>query len=241
MEKEIILCIPGPWTSRSEFLRAIIEVEPFGEFMFAGHFLTHPKGNDRVEVTYEDGDPRMAESFKIAGQGKISEATLEQIAFHGGVTYLHFPMDLPGQRERIIKFTDVVRRAGGIAIKVESSGVAHEWSSWSYRITGEEFDLYCSACLLVVDDLHYYSCGMHHFGLPECSVPAALDVQDAADLVNRFNLFQIIDQPKLNDGHTFSVDDDAPRYRLTLEEDRRNEPDDLFHNPHGVWVLAPCS
>jgi hypothetical protein len=241
MEQEIILCIPGPWTSQSEFVRAIVTTEPIGEFMFAGRILAHPKGNDHVGVTYEDGDPRMAESFEIAGQGKLSQATLQQIASHGGVAYLHFPMDLPGQRERIIKFTDVVRRAGGIAIKVESSGVAHEWDAWAYRLTGEEFDLYCSACLLVADEDQFYSCGMHHFGVPECSVPSQMGIADAADLINQFNLFQIIDRPRLATGHTFSVDEDAPSYQLTLEQDHRSEPDDLFYNPHGVWVLTPRS
>jgi hypothetical protein len=239
MEQEIILCIPGPWTSRSEFLNAVITVEPHGEFMFAGGILAHPTGNDHVPVTYEDADPRMVEAFEAAGQGKISEATLQRIASHGGVAYLHFPMDLPGQRERMVKFTDVMRRAGGLAIKVESSGVAHEWNRWSYLITGEEFDLYCSACLLVADEDQFYSCGMHHFGHAECSVTSQMELGDAADLINRFNLFQIVDRPRLATGHTFSVDEDAPSFRLNLVEDSRHEPDDLFHNPHGVWVLIP--
>lgn len=238
MEQEIILCIPGPWTSRSEFLRAVITLEPTGEFMFAGAILAHPKGSDHVPVTYEDADPRMVESFRVGGQGKISEATLQQISSHGGVVYLHFPMDLPGQRDRIIKFTDVVRRAGGMAIKVESSGVAHEWDAWSYRLTGEEFDLYCSVCMLVADETYFYSCGMHHFGHPECNVSREMAIEEAADLINRFNLFQIIDRPRLATGHTFSLDDDSPSFRLTLEQDLRHEGDDLFHNPHGGWVLA---
>lgn len=241
MEQEIILCIPGPWTSRSEFLRAIIAVEPTGDFMFAGGILAHPKGNDHVKVTYEDADPRMAESFEVAGQGKISEATHQQIASHGGVVYLHFPMDLPGQRERIIKFTDVLRRAGGIAIKVESSGIAHDWDGWFYWLDGEVHEQYRAVVLLVVDDLHYYSCGMHHFGLPDCSVPASLHAQDAADLAHQFNLFQIIDQPRLGDGHTFSMDAGSPRYQLTWSGDHRHESDDLFLNSHGFWDLTPCA
>ncbi|MCW1924506.1 hypothetical protein OKA05_18215 [Luteolibacter arcticus] len=239
MEQEMILCIPGPWASRSEFLGAIITTEPSGEFIFAGGILTHAREKDFVLLTYEDSDPRMSEAFRVAGQGKISEATLQEIDSHAGVAYLHFPIDLPGQRERVIKFTDVVRRAGGIAIKVESSGVAHQWDRWSYLLTGEEFDLYCSVCLLVGDETHFYSCGMHHFGAPECSVPSQMDVHSAADLINQFNLFQIVDRPRLATGHTFSTDSDSPSFRLALEEDQRHEPDDLFHNPHGLWVLTP--
>jgi hypothetical protein len=240
MDRETILCIPGPWASRSEFLRAIITVEPPGDFMFAACILAHAKERDHVPLTYEDADPRMSESFRVGGQGKLSEATLQKISSHAGVAYLHFPLDLPGQRDRIIKFTDVVRRAGGLAIKVESSGVAHEWNRWSYLLTGEDFDLYCCACMLMADRKHFYSCGMHHFGAPECSVPREMDLGEAADLINQFNLFQIVDRPRLATGHTFSVSDDAPRFRLTLEDDRRHAPDDLFHNPDGIWVLTPC-
>jgi hypothetical protein len=241
MSQEAIFCIPGPWKDRSEFLRAIITLQPPGEFMFAAGVLAHPAGKDHVPLTYEDPDPRMAEAFRVSGQGRISEATLQGVASHAGVVYLHFPPDILEQRERIIKFTDVVRRAGGTAIKVESSGIAHEWDRWSHLLTGSSFDLYCSVSILVADRNHYYSCGMHHFGLPECSVPQAMPVQDAADLINQFNAFQIIDRPRLTSGHTFSADVDAPRFRMTLEQDLRHAPDDLFHNPHGVWDLTPCT
>ncbi|MCW1885649.1 DUF4261 domain-containing protein [Luteolibacter flavescens] len=236
----MILCIPGPWADRSEFLKAIITTEPAGQFIFAGGLLAHPSGEDHVPLTYADADPDMAQAFHLAGQGQISDETLEAISAHGGVAYLHFAMDLPEELERIVKFTDVVRRAGGIAVKVESCGVAHEWERWSKLLSGNAFDHYCSACTLIGGEDYFYSCGMHHFGLPECSIPTDFDAEEAAHLINQFNLYQIVSNPHLESGHTVSLSEESIRFRLTLEEDGRHEADDLFHNPHGVWVLTPC-
>lgn len=238
MNQEAIICIPGPWPNRSAFLRAIIELEPMGEFMFAGGLLAHPSGKDHVELEFCEPYPQMREAFRIAGQGRLSAETLDLIAGHGGVAYLHFPIDFLQQRERLAKFTEVVRRAGGYAVKVESAGVAHEWGRWFYLLSGETFDVYCSCVVLIGDSDRYYSCGMHHFGLPECSLPRSIEVTEAADILNQFNMYQIIEQPQFETGHTFSLSADSPYFRLALVQDSRNEPDDLFHNPHGVWELS---
>ncbi|HEY1084723.1 MAG TPA: hypothetical protein VGE29_20830, partial [Prosthecobacter sp.] len=137
------------------------------------------------------------------------------------------------------KFTGVLRRAGGLAVKVESSGVAHEWDRWFSLLSGSTFDAYCSAVTLIADSERYYSCGMHHFGLPESSLPRSIEIAAAADLMNRFNIYQIAEHPQLVSGHTFSTASDAPFYRLALSPDSRHDADDLFHNPHGVWDLSP--
>lgn len=239
MDQEAVICIPGPWSDRSEFVRAIATQEPVGKFIFLGAILAHPEGEDHVPLEFCDPHDEMRNAFRLAGQGRISEATLDLIEGHQSIAYLHFPLDWPAQRERLAKFTDVVRRAGGYAVKVESSGVAHEWERWFSLLTGTTFDAYCSAVTLIGGSERYYSCGMHHFGLPESSLPASMDVGEAADLMNRFNMYQIIERPELATGHTFSLQADSPRFRLHLSPDSRHEEDDLFHNSHGVWEMTP--
>jgi hypothetical protein len=152
--------------------------------------------------------------------------------------YLHFPLDIRAQRERLIKFTKLLQRLGGLAVKVESAGTAHSWERWFNLLNGSLFDLYCSAVVLVGGTDHFYSCGMHHFGLPECAVPTSVDIGEAADLMNRFNFWQIDEVPTLKSGHTFSLSEDSPRYRVTLQSDNRHEADDTFFNPNGVWYLS---
>lgn len=239
MSQEAIICIPGPWADRSEFLRAIITQQPMGEFMFAGAILAHPSGKDHVPLDFCDRYAEMREAFCIAGQGRLTEHTLDTIDGHRGVAYLHFPVGWLEQRHRLTKFTQVVQRAGGFAVKVESSGVAHEWDRWFSLLSGDTFDAYCSGVTLIGDSGRYYSCGMHHFGLPECSLPRSIDAREAADFMNRFNMYQIVEQPQFASGHTFSLDSDSPHFRLVLSPDSRHAADNLFHNPHGMWDLSP--
>jgi hypothetical protein len=239
MSQEAVICIPGPWADRSEFLRAIITQQPAGVFLFAGGILAHPKGKDHVALDFCDSYSEMREAFRIAGQSRLTESTLDAIEGHCGVVYLHFPMDWMEQRERLMKFTQVVQRAGGFAVKVESSGVAHEWERWFSLLSGSTFDAYCSAVTLIGDSQRYYSCGMHHFGIPECSLTRSIDIREAADLMNRFNLYQIVERPHFASGHTFSLAPDSPHFRLTLSPDSRHDADDLFHNPLGIWDLTP--
>lgn len=233
----MIICIPGPWRDRAEFIRQIVVSEPKGRFMFAGSMLADIEGKDHVPVDFCDPHPQMAKSFEIAGQGKLSASCLEQIRQHASVLYLHFPLDLRDHRERILKFTQVIRRAGGLAVKVESAGVAHPWETWERRLSGSVFDLYCCVIVLIGDKQSFYSCGMHHFGIPECEVPGFVGGAKGAELINHFNSWQINDRPQIKSGETFSVSADELPFRLELQPDSRHSDDELFHNPQGVWVL----
>lgn len=238
MEQELIICIPGPWRDRADFVRRVVMSEPKGRFMFAGGILADIQHKDHVSLEFCDPDSRMTEAFAAAGQGKLPRECLEQIRQHTAVTYLHFPINLHEQRERVAKFTGLVRQAGGIAVKVESAGVAHTWEAWESRLSGSMFDLYCCAIVLVGDKQSFYSCGMHHFGLPECEVPRFMGVADGADLINRFNAWRINDRPMINSGETFSLAANELPFRLELRPDSRHSAGDLFHNPHGVWFLT---
>lgn len=240
MNQETILGIPGPWADRGEFVKAIASLEPMGEFMFAGSVLAHIPEKDHVAVEFFGPTPQTKESFEIAGQGKLSDATLEAIGNHASMVYLHFPFDVLAQKDRILKFTNVIREVGGFGVLVESSGIAHEWSRWLELMSGDEYDLYCSFVSLIGDDEDYYSCGMHHFNLPECSIPQSIDIAEAAQLMNQFNMYQIMDRPDFQNGHTFGLEPGAPVFILEHKSDPRHAEDHLFFNDKGLWHLAPA-
>lgn len=237
MENEIIVCIPGTWENRTKFVESVIG-STGGEFMFAGIILAHPKGKDHVELEFYDADEQMTEAFEFGGQGKLSDKTLDRIANHKSVVYLHFPSDIVSQKERIIKFTEVLSKCGGIAVKLETSGVAHEWERWFERLRSDNpFDTYCASVVLVGDKDFYYSCGMHNFNLPDAQISNSFDAPEAADLINRFNYWQIVEKPALKAGHTFSLTENSPHFQLESSKDERHSEDELFYNQHGLWEL----
>jgi hypothetical protein len=237
MKNEIIVCVPGSWENRTEFIKAVV-TSTSGEFMFAGLILAHPKGKDHVELDIYDADERLAKAFELGGQGKLTDATLDRLAQHRTIAFLHFPFDIVSQKARLLKFTEVLSKCGGIAVKLETSGVAHEWQEWFALLRSENpFDTYCACVVLVGHESYYYSCGMHNFGLPDAQISKSFDAAEAADSINRFNYWQIVEKPVLKSGHTVTLTADHPLFRLELVPDKRYPEDDLFHNPNGVWEL----
>ncbi|UCH88583.1 MAG: DUF4261 domain-containing protein [Thermoplasmata archaeon] len=134
--------------------------------------------------------------------------------------------------------TKVIRDIGGIAVKVETTGVAHEFDKWNELLSDTgTFSLYAALVILIGGEEYYYSCGMHNFGLPDCCISAKEDIKDAAYTMNVFNNYQLEERPNLKDGHTFSVTEEAPHYKLRLKEDFIYGGDEYFGNSQGRWVL----
>lgn len=238
MESEIVVCIPGIWESRKELIESVI-VSTKGEFMFAAGILAHPKGGDHVEVDFCDGEEQIVAAFSFGGQGKLSQATLDDLERHKSIAYLYFPNDIVSQKSRIANFTEVLSLCGGISVKLETSGIAHEWKRWFELLRStNHFDQYCASVVLVGGENHFYSCGMHNFGLPDSQISNEGDASAAAEILNQFNYWQIIDKPVLESGHTFSLTPDSQYYRLSITGDNRHREDDLFHNSNGLWELS---
>ena len=237
MDRELIVAVPGPWQDRSDFVAQILAATD-GKFMVAALMLVVASERDHIPLEFVDADPNLRRAFQVAGRGKLNGPTLGAVARHRSVAYLHFPLQVLGQQERILRFTHVLRQIGGIAVKIESAGIAHEWDAWEQLLRSDDsFDLYTGFVNLIADPHHYYSCGMHHFDLPDTQVPRSLPDGDAAHLMNQFNYYRIAENPNLEEGHTFSLAEDSPRFKLSRVDDVRYPKDHLFHNPHGLWDL----
>jgi len=214
--------------------------EGAGEFMYAGLLMVRPSDQTTVPVEFHTRDDHMRKAFELAGQGKFSEDDLDDIAGHNSVAYLFFSPSILEQRETLIAFSEFMQKMGGIAVKVESTGTAHTWENWLELLRSDSpKDWYTSLIVLIGGEEVYYSCGMHHFGMADVEVPRSLDIQEAAYLMNNFNVWRIVEKKKIETGQTFSVDEDAPRFRMSQVPDSRHEEDDLFHNPEGLWRLDP--
>jgi hypothetical protein len=238
MTSEMIICVPGTWKSRTDFVTAIVATSN-GEFMPTAMVLAHPKSQDHVEFEFNSPYDQMGKAFGYAGQGKLSDETLNKIAAHKAFVYLRFPLDIAAQRLRLVKFTKIISRCGGLAVKIENCGIAHEWERWFSLLDSDNpFDTYCAVVILIQDKHHYYSCGMQCFGLPDAQVSEDFNIKEAAELMNQFNYYRIVTKTSLESGHTFSLTADSAHVRIELVADERHAEDDLFHNPHGLWDLT---
>ena len=233
----MIACIPGNWNDRSDLLARVVR-ESRGEFMFAGLICAQVKKNRHCKLEFTNADSAIGNAFEIAGGLQLDRDLLKEISSHTSVVYLIFDSVLPELTDELKDFTRLLSRLGGIAIKIESTGVAFGWNSWFERIESTNpFDSYRTFVTLIGDEDYFYSCGMHHYGFPDVEVASKIGPNTAADLMNQFNFWRVVEKPTLAAGHTFSLTPVSRHYRLTHVDDTRHLPDDPFHNPTGIWRL----
>lgn len=239
LERDFItLCVPGPWAHAVEFGDKVATLA--GRYSDPGRLMLDAGDTDGVAVELCAADPKLAVAFRIACQGKMDEEMLRVLARHASVAYLRFPADLAAQSERMLKFSRLMERAGGLAVKVESCGVAHSWAQWASLLKGALPGQYAAGVTLVTSADFYYSCGMHNFGLPDCEVFGALDFDSAMHLMNQFNLWRLSALPALSDGHSFSLGKGAPSFKLFQQADPRHAAGAPLFNSHGLWRLDPA-
>ena len=71
----------------------------------------------------------------------------------------------------------------------------------------------------------------------DSAIDKGIAVDEAANLINKFNYWRLIEKRALRSGESFSISETSRLFRLQLKADELNPEDDLFHNPHGLWHL----
>lgn len=234
----IIVGVPGPWKERRDLLQALLGAHE-GAYLLAGLVFMEVATKVCCQVDWYEHDDELRNAFTVAGQGKLSDALLDAVGAHESTVYLIFD-DAGYETARVAaRFAGALLRAGGIAVKVESAGVAHSPERWLEACDSEKaWDIYTLFVVLVGGEDRYYSCGMQNFALPDTQVPASLGTTVGAELLNFFNMYQLVETPDLVDGHTFSLGENAPRFRLRREPYDSSYEEPLY-NPNGLWVLTP--
>jgi len=237
----IIVGVPGPWADRSEVIGAIASVGPAPRFVAAGNVLMDVRAGNSVELETHPHDARMREAFEIAGGGAISDLELRRIAKHRTTAYLiGRDCSLAGARQMMAAAVHLLD-AGGLAVKVESAGVAHPADRWRYHAaTGATLSAVRAFVTLVGGEPadHHYSCGMHNLGLPDASVVGSVSVDDAAEILTAFNHWNLLERPTLRDGTWFSAGAGEAAFTARRHPFGYDEEDPL-NNPLGRWHLSP--
>jgi hypothetical protein len=183
-------------------------------------------------------DPGLENAFRIAGEGRFDPRTLAAIGRHRTTVYVRAPSGSVEAAWRAARAACAVLDAGGLAVKIETTGKAHTPDWWREAASSNHlFALYCLMVVLVGGPTHAYSCGMHNFGLPDCTAPLSAGREKTVDLINGFLFYVLSEAPDLASRHTFQAAEDQPVYRLA-HGPSEHPIDHPFHNPYGVWQLA---
>lgn len=239
MSEQIIIGVPGVWKDTSDVAQAI--ARQGNELLFAGFTLMDSATQEVSFVEWHEHDPRLVDVFETLGQPWINNNDLECIAHHHSTLWV-FSSDVSINHARqMMKVGRRLLQAGGLAVKVETSGVAHSAERWRNfeAASAETSPLYCAYVNLLEGDDYVYTCGMHNFGLPDVSLPRQQDAAAAADILHEFNQYHIETLPQFNDGDIFSLEKSAPSYALNFETCDSFAPEHPFYNPFGRWHLTP--
>jgi hypothetical protein len=237
---KIVLCVPG-----GDDLRA--RCEPL---LNAG----------KVEYEFRGRDANMVRAFVTSSMTWpcFSADDFARIGNHTTVLYALTKNFTAGEAAAVdvafLKLGRQLLEAGGIAIKCESSGISHSrerWTKFADLVDRSESDKFLAPFHALVvypigSETDLYTCGMHLLGAGDLILSQDViqrtakegeSVASAAQLFRTFALYLLGECPvgKFVSGHTFSVDRDAPRYRVVWEPCVGFAEDSFFFNSFGRW------
>jgi Domain of unknown function (DUF4261) len=234
---EAVICIPGEWKSRKELVERVAEES--GGYLFLGMLLMEVQTRHTFELQLEEADPRMSAAFHAAGPHWRDSEDMARIGGHSSVVYLIGHGGSRTNAESLMAAAEGLLKAGGLGVKIESTGLAHSPAAWLQLVaTRDLFSAYRAYVVCVTGEDQVYSCGMHHLGLRDAIVDASV-ADDALELIRSFTHYLFAESPTIVDGQTFAMSPDAPVYRVHEDEGMRYEESSLFNNPYGSWRLVP--
>jgi hypothetical protein len=234
---QLILGVPGRWATRSELVTDIA-TKSHG-LVLAGTAVRDDTSGEIFGAEVAEHEPRLVQAFLIAGRGSLEEEDLQAIEAHRYMVYVVGEGHSRDGARTMLRIGAGLLDAGGIAVKVESSGVAHSARAWrTLAQDGDDAALYRAYVTLIGSQRGVYSCGMHAMGMRDAFV-VGIDAQAAGRVAEAFLLYALIDQPALHEGETFSAGQGEPTFRLAHQPCDTFLPDNPFYNPWGYWLLTP--
>ena len=139
---------------------------------------------------------------------------------------------------RLLQFAQLLLSIGGLAVRVESCGKAHSERDWNDLEAHDVEDSFWAYVMLSGSPNRCASTGMRFLGHPDIAVRGVTDSDLAATLVDTLARAICCWIPDIQDGQTFGLGPEEPAYRMTQGPCTTYPPDDLFHNPFGLWTLV---
>lgn len=230
-----VLCIPGPWATRADFQAAVFEAGT--GHVFAGGVLMDRQSHAAFRISFEEADPRLVTAFHNAGSHWRDTPDMVAIASHRSVVRIVDEGCSRGRAEALMQAAAALVKAGGLGVKVDSSGLAHTPAQWLELTASAHLGTAFHAMVVSVRDSEAHTCGMHNFGMADVQVGAG-DPQ-AVLLALQFAHYLFFEGPAIEPGQTFSVSLDAPAYHIEEAEPVAYAAGSPLANPFGTWRLVP--
>jgi len=208
------------------------------------------------EFSILEADARMPRAFEVSADRVAPSMTDEDeaaIAEHSAVAYILSPR-LPANEAvwtsgRVLQLIAKLLDDGALAVKCESSGIAHgadRWRELAKRARRKDLLERTTGLRLAFvrrplgDDDLLYSCGMHLLGARDVEVTASGEVFEDVAWIDLLATYMLAETPErgIHEGEGFRREEGGERRVLRERKCTRYEPDDFFHNPYGYWRLA---
>lgn len=245
MQIATIVRVPGPWASAAEAAEALagLEAADGPRFAVADDEIIELVTAGVLGWHWEPGAPHWRRAFEIAARGTIDPKLAVGVGQAAGHVVLIDQQGGTLERARqVMIFADALLRAGGLAVMVESAGVAHSAADWR-GLTQHAHDaaalVEAFVCMVGDPSQGWFTCGMHNLGQPDAVVPAALAPEQAADLLDSFVLYLVCEEPALEGGEGFAPHEDGPAWALEHQACDHLEVGSALFNPLGLWALLP--
>jgi len=239
MTNQIVICIPIKLSSRKAIADALLDKYSV-DYVFIGRNFQETATKKDCQINIYDRT-YFLNYHSPDLENKISVTTLARISHYQQFIYLRSYAVGYDACLTMANFAQVFLNLGGIAVYVESTGIAHQANQWlsCYNST-DIFDIYSLYVKLVEGEDIYYSCGMHNFGKADVALDITEDIGLAIYVMNVFNYYRLTESPILQDGHTFQPDIESPCYKIRLIEDNEHDLNSPIFNPRGRWHLDRC-
>jgi hypothetical protein len=123
MAVQMVVCVPGTWKSPIELALGL--VRDGAKWLLMANQLSEVATSFTCEIDFQEADPRMRDAFESSSGGRISASELKSIAASKSTVYLLGTAgDLPSALS-FLRAANSLLEAGGLGVKIESSGVAH--------------------------------------------------------------------------------------------------------------------
>lgn len=235
--EDIIIGIPGRWSTQAEIISSVNESQ---YLLCSSNQVKDLRQNQNYHFEVYDYDPQLSKAFSLAGRQSLNKQDLEAIDSHTYTVYITAPGGSIESAYRAMEVSGKLLTCGGLAIKVESSGIAHCFQDWlTLTMQQDIFSIYKAYVTLIGNDGTYYSCGMHNLGCRDAILKDNISPNEAAQLLETFLLYLLNENPSIKDGDKFSTSPESKVYKVLHQDCDLYSPDNYFHNSFGMWELAP--